>query len=599
MGFFSNMAREVRFLGHLLRTLKGVDSISHTSSRLAVDDLEESVDKHADRLAIVAEDKTLTYRDLDHLANRYAHWAQGRGLKRGDVVAVLLPNRADYVPIWMGLNKIGVTAALINNALTGNSLAHCLHISTTQNCIGDLTTIGAFDDVKGTLSRPIQFWCLDLDPTHETSDHRALDPLIARQDTDRPSHTIREGMTAGDVALYIYTSGTTGLPKAAKMTIARVQLYMRGFACSTNAKPSDRIYIVLPLYHATGGLCGVGAALMSGAAIILKRKFSASQFWSDIHQQGCTMFTYIGELCRYLVNSPIHSLERAHKIRLVVGNGLRPDVWNVFQKRFNIPYILEFYGSTEGNVSMLNFDSKPGAIGRVPGYIRSKFNIRIVKFDVETEMPVRDASGLCLEAKTGEIGETIGEIAGTARTTYSGYADEDATRKKVLRDVFKKGDMWFRTGDLMRQDEEGYFYFVDRIGDTFRWKGENVSTTEVAEHLASAPGVLEVNVYGVSVPGADGKAGMVSVVVGEGFDINTFKAHVDQSLPGYARPLFVRLQHDLETTGTFKYRKIDLVKAGFDPATVSDPLYVRLVSGDYTPLTPDLYQEIQSGQFRF
>ena len=298
-----------------------------------------------------------------------------------------------------------------------------------------------------------------------------------------------------------------GLPKAARNTHVRAQLYMRGFAGSTGARASDRIYVALPLYHATGGLCALGAALLNGGSVFLRRKFSATHFWGEAIDESCTMFVYIGELCRYLVNQPPSENETRHKIRMAFGNGLRPDIWPVMKQRFAIPEILEFYGSTEGNVSMFNFDGREGAIGRVPKSLRKRFNIRLVQFDVESEAAVRGANGLCREAGPGQIGECIGEIGGEARNEYSGYVDKAASEKKVLHDVFEKGDAWFATGDLMKTDADGYFYFVDRIGDTFRWKGENVSTGEVAERLTACPGVKEANiVYGVVVPGAEGRA---------------------------------------------------------------------------------------------
>jgi fatty-acyl-CoA synthase len=377
----------------------------------------------------------------------------------------------------------------------------------------------------------------------------------------------------------------------------RAQLYMRGFSAATEAKPEDRIYVALPLYHATGGLCATGAALLNGGCVVLKRKFSASQFWDDVVDEGCTMFVYIGELCRYLVNQPEHPLERSHKLRLAFGNGLRPDVWERLQQRFKLPRILEFYGATEGNVSIINFDGKPGAVGRVPSYLRGKFNVRLVRFDVEAEEPVRGPSGFCIECRPGEVGECVGEIGQAARMHYVGYADKAASSSKVLKDVFKRGDAWFRTGDLMRQDHEGYFYFVDRVGDTFRWKGENVSTTEVAGHLSEAPGVLEANVYGVEAPDAEGKAGMAALVVEGDFDVAAFQAHVDATLPSYARPVFLRLEPQIETTGTFKHRKMDLVRDGFDPV-VKAPLYVRAAGKNYERLRPALHKKILAGEVR-
>src|SRR5436190_1025057 len=315
---------------------------------------------------------------------------------------------------------------------------------------------------------------------------------------------------------------------------------MRGFAGSTGARASDRIYVALPLYHATGGLCGVGAALLNGGSLVLKKRFSATQFWGDVVAQNCTMFVYIGELCRYLVNHDPDPNETLHKIRLAFGNGLRPDVWPVLKQRFHIPEVLEFYGSTEGNVSLFNFDGHEGAIGRIPKWLRKRFNVRLVQFDVETEEVERGPDGLCVECAPGQVGQCVGQIGGDARAEYSGYLDRKESEKKVIHDVFEAGDAWFATGDLMRLDGEGYFYFVDRIGDTFRWKGENVSTTEVAERLQAAPGVNEATVYGVEMPGSDGRAGMAALVVDGDFDIMALDAHVKRELPSFAQPLFVR-----------------------------------------------------------
>ena len=309
------------------------------------------------------------------------------------------------------------------------------------------------------------------------------------------------------------------------------------------------------------------------------------------------MFVYIGEVCRYLANQPETPEERRHKLRLAFGNGLRPDVWEKLIERFRVPRILEFYGSTEGNVSMFNFDGTLGAIGRVPGYLKRLFNIRLVRFDVETETPVRGPDGRGIEAAIDEPGECLGEIEDNARDAYVGYADKAASEKKVLHDVFRVGDAWFRTGDLLRKDREGYFYFVDRIGDTFRWKGENVATSEVAGVLAEAPGVKEANVYGVKVGELDGRAGMAGLVVDKTFDPKAFGAFVAQRLPAYAQPVFLRLLPAIATTGTFKYRKLDLVAEGFDPAVVRDPLYVRGANG-YQKLTRPTFAKVLSGELR-
>ncbi len=598
MGFWARLQREARFLGGVRRSLKRLKGVEGDSRQLLCDDLEAAVDKWPQRPAIEFEGRTLSYAQLDAMANRYAHWASGRGIKRGDTVALFMPNRLEYIPAWYGLSKVGVATALINNNLTGAALCHCLKISGAAHLIADAETAPAFEAVRDDLGRSMMEWIVGGASARADRD---LDRTLKGVSSLRPTReTARYGVTAKDTALYIFTSGTTGMPKAARIPHTRAQTYMRGFAGSTEARPEDKIYIPLPLYHATGGLCAVGAALLTGGQIVLKRKFSASQFWDDMARHGCTMFVYIGELCRYLVNQPVQDAERT-PVRLAFGNGLRPDVWDKMLGRFRIERILEFYGSTEGNVSILNFDGKPGAIGRIPKYLAGRFNVKLVQFDNEAEEPIRNAQGFCMPCPVGEIGEAIGEIrSDDPRSNFTGYADKAATEKKILRDVFRRGDAWFRTGDLLRQDGEGYFYFVDRVGDTFRWKGENVATSEVAEHLAQVPGVKEANVYGVPVPGVEGKAGMAAITAGEGFSVEALAAAVNEGLPAYARPVFLRLQPEMETTGTFKYRKMDLVEQGFDPAQVEgDPLYVRDPETGYRPLTPDLFAKIMAGEFRF
>ena len=592
---FATLRRDLRFYTGLARTLGRVRGITPDSPRRICDDLEASVRRWPDREAIRFEGRSLSYREMDGLANRFARWALESGLRPGDRVALFLPNRMEYLPAWYGLSKVGVVSALVNNQLTGQALAHCLNLANAQEVIVDPETSPALQAVLGNLEKGPRLWSLEA-PLPGEGDLTAL--LSGLSDAPPPAAS-REGLTAHDTALLIYTSGTTGLPKAARVTHVRVQLYMRGFAGATGARPDDRIYVALPLYHATGGLCGMGAALLNGACVVLRRRFSATQFWSDIRQEDCTLFAYIGELCRYLANQPPHPDERAHRLRLAFGNGLRPDVWEKVIGRFGLPRVLEFYGSTEGNVSMFNFDGRPGAIGRIPAPLKGRFNARIVRFDYEVEAPQRGAGGFCTEAAPGEAGECLGRIdAADPRAEFSGYLDKAASEKKVLRDVFAPGDAWFRTGDLLRQDADGYVYFVDRVGDTFRWKGENVSTAEVALRLQAVPGVVEANVYGVEVPGADGRAGMAALVTGEGFDLGNLAARIAADLPEYARPAFIRLQPEMEVTGTFKQRKVELVAEGFDPAKVAQPLFLRAADGGYRPLDAAAYEEISKGHIR-
>jgi fatty-acyl-CoA synthase len=317
---------------------------------------------------------------------------------------------------------------------------------------------------------------------------------------------------------------------------------------------------------------------------------------------GCTIFQYVGELCRYLLHAPRQPEETAHRLRLACGNGLRPDIWTTFQKRFRIPRIIEFYAATEGNVTLFNFEGRPGAIGRLPRLLDRRFPVRIVRFDVGGDAPVRDARGFCIRCGPDEAGEAIGQIVNDPMmpsNRFDGYADVADSERKILRDVFVPGDAWFRTGDLMRRDKRGYFYFVDRIGDTFRWKGENVSTAEVAETICRFGGIRDATVYGVAVPGHEGRAGMAAVVVDDAVDLAALRADLHALLPGYARPLFLRVRREIELTMTFKQKKTDLVAQGFDPGMTTDAIYFDDPrQSAYVRLDPARYQDIVDGKIR-
>jgi fatty-acyl-CoA synthase len=594
MSLKARLERDLKYVRGLKRTLGRVKTIAPDSKNLLCDDLQAAVDKWRGRPAFTFEGRTLSYGEVEAMANRYAHWAKGLGLRRGQVVALFMPNRTEYFAVWYGLSKVGVVTALVNNQLTGAQLAHCLNLSGAGHVIVDEETAGAFNDVKGELAKSMVQWVLG----RASGDQRDLPQALRSCSQLPPDRTVREDMTARDTILYIYTSGTTGLPKAARISHQRAQLYMRAFAGATGAREHDRVYVALPLYHATGGLCALGAALLNGGSVVLKKKFSASHFWEEVVAERCTMFVYIGELCRYLVNQPPQEDEAKHRIRLAFGNGLRPDVWREMRTRFRIPQVLEFYGATEGNVAMFNYDGREGAIGRIPKWMKRRFNARLIQFDVETEQPIRGPDGLCIECGAGQVGECIGRIGDDARTDYTGYVDKAASETKVLRDVFEKGDAWFRTGDLMRQDADGYVYFIDRIGDTFRWKGENVSTAEVALRLHEAPGVLEANVYGVEAPGAEGRAGMAALVTDGEFDVKAFGEYVERELPPYAQPIFLRMLPAIETTGTFKQRKVDLVAEGFDPAKVKQPLYFKHPDKGYVKITKPVIEKLQAGGYK-
>jgi len=596
MNLFAKIGREYRLFQDILLVKKWTGDISPDSENLVADDYERAADQFASNIAFRFEGQSTTYAEFDAQASRFANWALGQGLKAGDCIALFMENRPDYVAAWAGFAKIGVVTALINHNLEGEALAHCVNISDARLIVTGAEQDAAIAGATALFKNAPKVWTLG----GQTGED--LGAALAATSPQRPDRAHRAGLLGKDLCLYVYTSGTTGLPKAARLTHARTQGMMKSFIAPCRITPKDRIYITLPLYHGTGGLCGIGQGLMTGATIILRKKFSASAFWDDATDEGATAIVYIGELCRYLVNSPPHPKERAHKIRTGFGNGLRPEVWEEFLERFNIPHLAEFYGSTEGNVSFINFDGKPGAIGRIPGWLKSQFaHVGFVKFDIETEEPVRGPDGFCIPAARDEPGEAIGKIGEDVRQRFEGYNDQKATEKKLLRDVFEKGDLWFRTGDLLKMDKEGYIYFIDRIGDTFRWKGENVSTNEVGEALSKIDGIATANVYGVPVPGADGKAGMAAVTLDGDVDMPGVYKRLTALLPAYAVPIFIRVQPEAETTGTFKYRKVELVAEGFDPAKVEgDALWMYdPAEGGYAPVTAERYAKLLAGGFKF
>jgi fatty-acyl-CoA synthase len=357
------------------------------------------------------------------------------------------------------------------------------------------------------------------------------------------------------------------------------------------------MYDCLPLYHSVGGVVAVGSVLAAGGSVVIAPNFSARRFWDDVAGWGCTLFQYIGELCRYLVNAPPHPLETSHNLRIACGNGLRADIWEKFRHRFHIPQVVEFYAATEGNFSLYNAEGETGAIGRIPPFLSHRFPVAIVKHDYVSLAPHREADGRCVRVEPGEPGEAIGRIG--AGTRFEGYTTAEESERKVLRNVFEEGDAWYRTGDLMRSDARGFYYFIDRIGDTFRWKGENVSTTEIANILSQCEGVSDAIVYGVEVSGADGRAGMALLVPRGGFDLGAFRKYARRRLPPYALPVFLRLASSVQTTGTFKYRKDQLVRDSFNPDLTTDPMFVGdPVANEYFNIDGEVYRRICSGKAR-
>ena len=587
-------------LGDWVRALEATAPIAAHPQRLLPTIIAELARTRSDGPALLSADESLTFGALAARSNRYARWALDLGLGKGDVVGLMMPNRPEYMAIWLGLSSVGIVVALINTQLRGPSLVHCIDVVKPKHVIVAAEFRGEFNVAAALLSRP-KIWSHGAG-SNGVGEFDRIDRAVEQFSGEPLMQAERRAVTIADRALLIYTSGTSGLPKAANVSHRRLLQWSLWFAGLMNAGPADRLYDCLPMYHSVGGVVATGAVLVRGGSVLIRDKFSAQHFWNDVVDGDCTLVQYIGELCRYLLNAPKNPRERAHRLRLCCGNGLKADVWEKFQERFAIPRILEFYAATEGNFSLYNVEGHVGAIGRVPSFLAHRFPLTLVKFDSAAGLPARDENGSCIRCAANETGEAIGRIRRDSNQgggDFEGYTGAEDSERKILRDVFERGDAWYRTGDLMRMDGNGFFYFVDRVGDTFRWKGENVSASEVAATLAAFPGIKEANVYGVHIPGADGAAGMAAIVADGEPDFDELREHLARLLPPYARPKFLRITDGIAATSTFKHNKTELQREGFDPAATNDPIYFDdAAKKAFVRLDAALYARIQAGKVR-
>jgi citronellyl-CoA synthetase len=565
--------------------------------------VEANALKFGQRSAIVFEGQEVNWSEFNALANRYAHYLKSQGVQRGDTVSVIMENRIEFLALLVGVNKIGVTAGLINTNLTGKPLVHCITVTHSKKCIFGSEVSGALNEVKdelGLTEGEDYFEMPDSGLDATTNWAKNLAEGAAAASSENPEETSL--ITLGEVALYIFTSGTTGLPKAAVLSNRRYltsadMAAMAGFKCTEQ----DRMYICLPLYHGTGLMVGAGAAMVSGASMFIRRKFSASNFLPEVREHGCTLLVYIGELCRYLSNTEAQAGDDKNPLRSMMGNGMRPDVWLGFKKRFGISRVAEFYGASEGNVAFANLMNRDCTVGMTSA------EVALVEYDVDNDEIVRDAAGRCVPVKAGEPGLLLGKI--TEDTVFEGYTDPEATEKKIVRSALETDDAWFNSGDLMRTVDVGFtlgyphYQFVDRVGDTFRWKSENVSTNEVGEIINGFGQIKFCNVYGVEIPGTDGRAGMAAVTLQDGvaeLDVDAFSTFLRSELPAYAVPLFVRIQPDIDVTGTFKMVKGDLRKQAYDIRSFDDTVYALLPGSDrYAAFDLAMLEKIEAREAGF
>ena len=559
--------------------------------------IERNAQKYSDNIAVKFEDTLLTYKEFNEWVNRYAHYFISLGLKKGDVVEIFMTNRPELLIIFTAISKIGAINSLINNELREKTLAYCLNLTPGKFIIVGSELIDAFTTIKSELNLSNEQKLLfspDRDSIPIPDEFIDLSHAIKDSPSRNPSTTI--DVKTNDPVGYFFTSGTTGLSKAA--TIIHRSLVVNGSVFGlvlTEATPNDTIYVALPLYHVTAIWLGWAPAFASGAALALSRKFSVSRFWDEIRKFNATIFTYVGELCRYLINRPPTPNDQNNTVRAIMGNGLRPEIWKDFKKRFSIDIVAEAYGASEGVggfVNLFNFDCTVGTC--LTSYA-------IVKFDPEQEKPIRGENGFMQRVGLSETGLCIFECKGL--TEFSGYTDEKATQSKLFHNVFEYGDLWFNTGDLLRDLGCDHAQFVDRLGDTFRWKGHNVSTTEVEEVLNVFDQVLLSSVYGIQIPSTEGRAGMAAIIPTssvENFDVKALADKFRKNLAPYAIPIFLRFKSNLSITPTFKLKKVKLKKEGFDSEKIEDPLYIMLPGeSEYTPLTKKIYKSIQNQKFRF
>jgi fatty-acyl-CoA synthase len=553
--------------------------------------VREQAQQRPERVLLRFEDETLSFAELNARANAFAAVLKSAGVGR-EPIALMMENSPTLLAAQVAVAKLGAIGALINTHLSGTPLSHVLKVSGARHVFADAaclpSVVALADAVTYTVWGQGEAQAL---PPHV----EPLDVALQAAPLDEPAMPDVRGR---DVFLYIYTSGTTGYPKPAIIRHTRYTMSGIGLSALLGLGADDVIYAPLPLYHGESNFVGFSVAVRTGGCFASRRRFSAGAFLEDVRRHGATAFVYVGEMCRYLVRQPPTPYDRDHRLRLAAGAGMRAEVWTALQQRFGIPRVVEMYGATEGNVSLMNRSGRVGSVGRAQPFQHN--NIRLARYDLETETLARGADGFLVECGVDEPGELLSRITSGGPMAYDGYADAKATEAKVVRNAFTHGDAYFRTGDLLRRDADHYYYFVDRIGDTFRWKGENVATQEVADLLTQAPGISEANVYGVRVPDAEGRAGMAALVVAVDaeFDPAAFYAHTTQ-LPAYARPLFVRIVASMEVTGTLKPRKLTLQEEGYDVAQIRDPLFFRDdAAGCYVPLTPILLDRIRAGAVR-
>ncbi len=560
--------------------------------------LETHAAKRPLETAILFEEQTISWGELNQRVNQMAHYFRARGVSYGDSVALNIENRPELVVAIIACMKLGAIAGMVNTSQTYEALAHSIRLIQPSLIVAGSECLDNMSSISDILDEQYKGQLLYIADAGYSGTPKGYDDLAA-EIADMPDDNIipDEVLTLATSCFYIFTSGTTGLPKASITSGLKLFRASTTFGVAVmSLSKRDIYYCALPLYHSTGLFLGLGGCLMSGATFALRRKFSASRFFDDCRKFNATAFVYIGELLRYLLSQPEKADDQNHKVVKIIGNGLRPDIWMAFKERFAIPRIHEFYGASEGNTGFVNIFNFDKTVGWSPGAGK---DWAIIAYDVDADEPERGADGYMKKLDIGETGLLVIKI--TEQNPFDGYTDKQANEKKILRNLFEEGDAWFDSGDLVTLQPHGHIQFADRIGDTFRWQGENVATTEVESVIMRVPEAADAVVYGVQVDGRDGRCGMLYLIPKEKekIDLDGLAAHMRKNLPAYAVPRFLRIGAQLDITGTFKFQKSKLKREAYDLNNVQDKLYLLGRDEDgFQPLTDELIEKVKSGDVR-
>ncbi|CBL44651.1 amp-dependent synthetase and ligase [gamma proteobacterium HdN1] len=591
----------MRSLPRIIRGLK-ISNISNPNQPCGLAlTFEQAAQRNPRGSAILYESTRFTYDEVNQWANRYAHYLSSRGIRKGDTVAIFIENRPELLVSVLAVAKLGAVGAMLNVQQTGKVLIHSFNLVNPKAAIVGEEVAASLNEVRADLNVAADqvYWLADRDTTKDPGQAPEGYTNLSTESANSPTrnHEASQRIYLNDPALYIYTSGTTGLPKAGVFKHGRWMKAYGGFGIvAMNLGPTDVMYCTLPLYHATGLCVCWGSAIAGASGFAIRRKFSASNFWKDVRKFNATAIGYVGELCRYLLDQPARSDDADNPCVKMIGNGLRPNVWMPFKQRFHIQEIFELYAASDGNIGFTNFFNFDNTVGISP------IPWALVEYDKEREEPVRGTDGFMKKVAKGGQGLLVAEISD--KSPLDGYTDPEKTKKVILRDVFKKGDAWFNTGDMLRDIGFGHVQFVDRLGDTYRWRGENVSTTEMENIISGHPQISEAVSYGVEIPNTNGRAGMAAItptVPVEALDFTDLYQFFKEQMPAYAIPLFLRIKSQMETTGTFKYQKAHLKEQSYDIAkTQGEPVYALLPGSDqYVPVNDEMVNDINEGRYRY